>query len=187
MRTAVRRGWLNEAQQEDRDALVRRFEEAIGEREAAGYDSPGQFARAAIAQAWTAIELERASQPGFLEALDRALGGPPAAPRPGRPRRRGRVREFSRIDANEIRRRVKADGLDLTALRSIDVLTADKPGNAGERIALAVVPDPRYSGGRVWLVCPGCRRRRRHLYTSALGTRCRDCLSLCYPPAARPG
>jgi hypothetical protein len=34
MRTAIRRGWLNDAPQADRDALVARFEQASAERRA---------------------------------------------------------------------------------------------------------------------------------------------------------
>ena len=56
----------------------------------------------------------------------------------GRPRERWHVSDYpNRIDANELRRRAKADGLDLSALRSIDVRPADRPDDPGERKNLA--------------------------------------------------
>ncbi|MFN7022301.1 MAG: hypothetical protein ACK4WH_13365 [Phycisphaerales bacterium] len=191
MRTAIRRGWLNDAPQADRDALVARFERATGEREAAGYTSETQRLRVLFAELRTAIELERANQAPLLRALRYAWPGELAdrdTGKGGRPRERWHVSDYpNRIDANELRRRAKADGVDLRTLRggAIDVRPAppadkpDDPGGWGERIALAVVADARY-GWRVWLVCPRCKFRRAHLYPLRAGVRCRKCAGIAY-------
>jgi len=80
----------------------------------------------------------------------------------GRPRERWHVSDYpNRIDANELRRRAKADGTDLRGA-AIDMRPADKPDDPGELIALSVVAAKRY-GRRVWLVCPRCKCWRAHV------------------------
>lgn len=178
MRTAIRRGWLNDAPQADRDALVARFEQASAERRA---DDPDTMNfRATFAEAWAMIELERANQDPLLRALRYSWAGELTDRNTGRPRERWHVSDYpNRIDANELRRRAKADGTDLRTLHAIDVRPADKPDDPGERIALAVVADARY-GWRVWLVCPRCKCRRGHLYPVRAGVRCRKCAGIAY-------
>ena len=61
MRTAIRRGWLDNAPQEDRDSLVARFQQATIERHAD--EAKGKDLRATVAAIWTAMELGRASFP----------------------------------------------------------------------------------------------------------------------------
>lgn len=178
MRTAIRRGWLNDAPQADRDALVARFEQASAERRADDPDT--RNFRALLGECFAMIELERANQDPLLRALRYSWAGELTDRATGRPRERWHVADYpNRIDANELRRRAKADGLDLSALRSIDVRPADKPDDPGERIALAVVADARY-GWRVWLVCPRCKCRRGHLYPVRAGVRCRKCAGIAY-------
>lgn len=178
MRTAIRRGWLNDAPQADRDALVARFEHATTERQAAGFASEGQRIRTMLAEVWTASELEHASQRAEVWAWQVARFGDREAT--GRPRERWHVSDYpNRIDANELRRRAKADGTDLRTFHAIDVRPADKPDDPGERIALAVVADARY-GWRVWLLCPRCKCRRAHLYPVRAGVRCRKCAGIAY-------
>lgn len=182
MRTAIRRGWLSNAPQADRDALVARFEQASTERRADDPDT--RNFRALLAECYTMIELDRANRAPILLALRYSWAGQITDQTRGRPREGWHVADFpSRIDANAIRRQAKADGTDLRTLvgGAIEVRPADKPDDpgAGERIALAVVTDARY-GWRVWLVCPRCKCRRRHLYGLRGGMRCRRCASVRY-------
>jgi len=184
MRTAIRRGWLNDAPQSDRDALVARFEQASDERRAVDPDC--RNFRALLAEIRVGLELEHARQRAELWEWQVARFGDRDPT--GRPRERWHVSDYpNRIDANELRRRWIADGMDLRTLRgcAIDVRPAppaDKPddhGWGGERIALAVVADARY-GWRVWLVCPRCKCRRAHLYPVRAGVRCRKCAGIAY-------
>lgn len=181
MRTAIRRGWLDDAPQSDRDALVTRFERASAERRAD--DPDGMNFRALFAECYVAIELERANLEPASRALRYSWAGGLAdrnTGKGGRPRERWHVADYpKRIDAYELRRRAKADGTDLRTLRAIDVRPADKPDDPGERIALAVVADARY-GWRVWLVCPRCKCRRAHLYPVRAGVLCRACAGISY-------
>jgi hypothetical protein len=173
MATAIRRGWLDDAPQADRDALVSRFEAATVEREAAGFASEGQRVRVMLANIAAAMALDTANDADDAKALRLAWGGADT----GRPRERWHVGEHAnRIDANSIRRRAKADGLDFAALEAVDVTRGE--GDA-ERIGLAVVKDARY-GWRVFLICPRCRSRRGHLYPVRDGVRCRACAGIVY-------
>lgn len=178
VRTAIRRGWLDDLPQADRDALVARFEAVTAARHAD--DPDARNVRAIIAESLVAVELIRANAAPVMRALRYAWDGATTERTTGRPRERWHVSDYpNRIDANELRRRAKADGLDLSALRSIDVRPADRPDDPGERIALAVVADARY-GWRVWLVCPRCKCRRAHLYPVRAGVRCRKCAGIAY-------
>lgn len=180
LRTAVRRGWLNDAPQADRDALVARFEQAARERDAAGFVSDGQQARALLGWARVGIEMVGTDQLQALRALRYCCAGERDGRTTGRPRERWHVSDYPhRIDANELRRRALADGTDLRTLDAIHLRWPDAPEDAGERVALAVAPDARY-GVRVWLVCPRCKRRRVYLYLVRAGVRCRNCACIGY-------
>jgi len=101
----------------------------------------------------------------------------------GRRRTRWRVSDFpNRIDAQTVRQQAKAEGVDLLALRWIDVRPADKPDGPGERVALEVVRDA-LCGPRVWLLCPRCCRRCRHLFPTVSGITCRQCAAIGYARA----
>lgn len=178
LRTAVRRGWLNDAPQRDRDALVARFVQASDERREA--DADNRNVRALFAEVRAMMAMDRASMDPVWRALRYSWAGEFTDRTTGRPRERWHVADYpNRIDANELRRRAKADGTDLQTLRAIDLVPADKPDDAGERVALRVAPDARY-GWRVWLVCPRCKERRTHLYTVRAGARCRKCVGIAY-------
>lgn len=173
MRTAVRCGWLSDAPQADREALLARFEEASADRREG--DPNGVSIRTTLAECRTLLAMDRVNLSARVRALRYWWGGDYST---GRPRERWRVLDFpNRIDANELRRRAKAEGVDLSTLRAIDVRPADSPETSRERIALAVVPDARY-GWRVWLVCPRCKNRRTHLYPVQAGVRCRKCAGI---------
>ncbi len=73
MRTAIRRGWLNNAPQADRDALVARFEQAFDKRRTD--DPAGQNLRALPGECYAIIEMERADQESLLGALWYFVGG----------------------------------------------------------------------------------------------------------------
>lgn len=184
MRTAIRRGWLNDAPQADRDALVTRFEQATRERRAR--DAGTLNLRALFAECDAALELGRADHDLRQRALRYAWAGELTERNTGRPRERWHVSDYpNRIDANELRRRAKAEGRDLSAMRSVEVLRLRAggapvdPACGGENIALAVVADARF-GWRVYLVCPRCKRRRRHLYPVQAGVWCRECAGVAY-------
>jgi len=176
MRTAIRRGWLNDA---DRDALVARFEKAMTERHAA--DADNRNVRALMAECAAMIELEQARLTGEVAALRWTFEGKtPGDSLAGRPRERWHVGDYPRrIDANAIRRRALADGMDLRSLHAIDLRPAGKPDAPGERIALTVVADARY-GWRVWLLCARCGRRCGYLYPIRSGVRCWRCSGIRY-------
>ncbi len=179
MRTAIRRGWLDDAPQADRDALMARFSQAIDERDAAGYVSETQQCRAIFAQAKVMIAAVAIDQRDERRALFARLADV-SVWTGGRPRERRRVGDYAnRLDANELRRRFIAEGEDLRTLQAIHVASGDllDPAREGERIALAVAPDARY-GWRVWLVCPGCGSRRVHLYPTRRAFRCRICANI---------
>lgn len=178
MVTAIRRGWLKDAPQADRDALSARFNEAMRERWAT--EPAESKPRALFAEVAAMLAMDRDNTAPIHRALRYAWGGELTDRNTGRPRERWHVADYpNRIDANELRRRAKADGTDLRTLHAIDVRPADKPDDAGERIALAVVADARY-GWRVWLVCPRCKCRRAHLYPVRAGVRCRKCAGIAY-------
>ncbi|MFN7022267.1 MAG: hypothetical protein ACK4WH_13195 [Phycisphaerales bacterium] len=179
MRTAIRRGWLNEAPQAVWDALVARFRRASDERRAD--DPEGRNLRATLAEIGVAVEMAGADQRAEHRALRYSWAGEPADRDTGRPRERWHVADCpNRIDANELRRRAKADGTDLRALRGGAVVVWP----AGERVALAVVADARY-GWRVWLLCPRCGGRRAHLYPVRAGVLCRKCAGVAYADGER--
>ena len=176
--TAILRGWLNDAPQADRDALSARFEQVTTERWAADPDT--RNIRAFFAEVAVYMAMDRDDRAPGLRLLRYAWAGELTDRNTGRPRERWHVSDYpNRIDANELRRRAKADGTDLRTLHAIDVRPAYKPDDAGERIALAVVADARY-GWRVWLVCPRCKCRRAHLYPVRAGVRCRKCAGIAY-------
>ncbi len=176
--TAIRRGWLKDAPQADRDALAARFEQVTTERWAQDPDT--RSVRAFFAECAVLLAMDRDDTAPIHRALRYAWAGELTDRTTGRPRERWHVSDYpNRIDANELRRRAKADGTDLRTLHAIDVRPADKPDDPGERIALAVVADARY-GWRVWLVCPRCKCRRAHLYPVRAGVRCRKCAGIAY-------
>ena len=169
MRTAIRRGWLDDAPQDVRDALVDRFNAATAEREAAGFASDSERARVLMAEIRVALELGRSNLDDATAGLRWLLTGD-ATPRPGRPRERVRTRDHpTRLDANALRRRAIAEGIDPATVTGIDA--------GGERVGLATAPESRY-GVRWWLLCPRCCGRRVHLYGVAAGWRCRGCAGL---------
>ncbi len=182
--TAIRCGWLKDAPQADRDALATRFEQVTTERWAA--DPNTRSVRAFFAECAVLLAMDRDDTAPALRLMRYAWAGRVTGRATGRPRERWHVSDFAgRIDANELRRRVMAEGMDLRTLHTIDVRPApppdksDDPTWGGERIALAVVPDARY-GWRVWLVCPRCRMRRGHLYPTRAGCQCRECANIAY-------
>ncbi len=176
MRTAIRRGWLDAAPQADRDALLARFEQAIGERDAAGFVSYTQECRAILARARAMIAAVAVDQRDERREFYARIAGVEVWAG-GRPRERRHVGDYpTRLDAHDLRRRAIAEGIDLRTLKTVTVGGELDPAR-GERIGLAVAPDARY-GWRVWLVCPGCESRRAHLFPIRGGFRCRICANI---------
>jgi len=178
VRTAIRRGWLADAPQSVRDALLARMERAMSERQAR--DPEGKDSRALVAELWMMVEPTRAQFDGECREARIWWAEWMGASGKGRPRERWHIADHpNRIDAGAIRRQVTADGADLRTARAIDVRSGDSPDGPGERVALSVAPDARY-GLRLWLVCPQCKRRRTHMYPVRAGVRCRRCAGIGY-------
>gem|GEM_PF-4537017 len=172
VRAALRANRLESLTDDERAALVDRVFNTDLDALAGPCGHTLTSVRALLTRARLGIDMTRRNQLAHWQPLGYML--------PGRPRRhRLTLNKAGRIDANELRRRAKADGTDLRTLHAIDVRPADKPDDAGERIALAVVADARY-GWRVWLVCPRCKCRRAHLYPVRAGVRCRKCAGIAY-------
>ena len=192
LRTAIRRGWLDDVPQADRDALLARFDQAGAERHAA--DPDRQNFRAFLAEAWARIELAVTDHRDLMREMQYAWAGELAdrdTSKGGRPRSRWYVTDFAqRLDANELRRRAKAEGREVWTLQSINVRSDPPPGEPDgqplwcQRVALWITPDARY-GWRLWLVCPQCKSRRTHLYPVRAGVRCRECARLAYADGGR--
>lgn len=173
--TAIRRGWLADAPQADRDALAARFEQVTSERWAA--DPRQHNVRALLAEFAVLLAMTNRNQQQDHQAIDEAMARECGweVRTTGRPRERRHVSDFAnRIDASEVRRKAQADGLGLRALRWIEVRPVDAPAGTGERVALAVGDDA------LWLICPRCGRRREHLYPTTGGVVCRKCGGIGY-------
>lgn len=197
--SAIRRGWLASVAQEDRDALSARFEHAMLARMAADPNDRNHRAR----HAEVAVVLAQLqSMCKAASVLQYAWAGEFTGQTTGRPRTRWYVSDFpNRIDANELRRRMIAEGMDPSRAEAIEVRPADSPDTpaapdapawTGERIALAVDTDARYAW-RLWLVCPKCQCNRTHLYPvrgklPPGGTRivCRECAGITHGPKCGP-
>lgn len=183
VRTAIRRGWLDDLPQADRVALVARFDAVTAKRHAA--DPDGRNVRAMLAESLVVLELSKANASPIFRALRYAWDGATTDRTTGRPRERWYVTDHpDRIDAHAIRRRARAEGIDARALHAIRVVLAGTPGEPGERVALVVTPDARV-GWRLWLVCPRCGSRRVHLYPVRAGVLCRACAGIRHGPGVR--
>jgi hypothetical protein len=174
VRSAVRRGWLNDLPQADRDALVARFDAAAAARQAD--DPEAANVRATIAEALVAVELVRSNAAAILRPLRYAWTDGVTSRTTGRPRERWHVTDHpNRIDANDVRRRASAEGVDVRTLPAIYVVPVGAPDAIGHRIALVETPDRRLR-----LLCPRCNTRRLHLYPIKAGVMCRSCAGIGY-------
>lgn len=92
-RTAIRRGWLDDAPDDVRDALVRRFVQATDERrerwpEPEPGKRPGKWVRPIMAECWAVIELTRSNQDALLRLARYSHRGVWTGQTTGRPRKR---------------------------------------------------------------------------------------------------
>jgi hypothetical protein len=183
MRTAIRRGWLNDAPQADRDALVARFEQAVAERRAD--DPEGRNVRALLAECWAMLEAEGANLRETMRVLRYAWAGEWPTRMHGRPRERWHVTDCpGRIDAADVRRRALAAGMDLGSLTEVRVSVAVE-GQSPVTVAIRVDARPGEVGGwRVFLCCPRCGHRRVSLYAAGTGIACRRCNRIGYRDAS---
>ena len=179
MRTAIRRGWLDDAPQADRDALVARFEQACAERRA---DDPDhRSVRALLAEVCTVAAMVDADQRDHAHALRTlryAIGWTPTGQTNGRPRERWHVADYpkgSGFIASACWRQAKASGATKADPGAFVVQLASDPTDAGVRIAFII--DGR---GRVLLRCPRCGTARARLYSVRAGVGCRLCLCIRY-------
>jgi len=184
---AIRRGWLAEAPQADRIALLERFEAARASREAS--PSASGDIRAALAGGWVGIHLLRADDLLAFQAIQYSWAGKPTGRTTGRPRARWYVSDCAgRIDIRQIRREADSQGLDILGYTggAIFVRPRDSTEGQGERVSLAI--SGAMNGRRAWrvlLVCPRCRSRREHLYPTTNGVKCRKCARIGYAPSRR--
>ncbi len=185
LRTAIRRGWLKDAPQADRDALMARFEAATAEREAAGHVSASAHARAVFAQARTIIEMDRENTDPLLRLLRYSWDGESTSQTTGRPRERWRVSDYpNRIDAAAIQRQWEREGVNPL---TVPVVRIDAKGDGWERtdtVPVAAYPD-RFRRLRLVLICPRCGARRMHLYPRRDGVACRACARIGYSTHGR--
>lgn len=94
---------------------------------------------------------------------------------PGRPRERNHVEEYPlRLDAVQVRRAAIERGIDPREQPSLIVRLQGIRGELVDVVPVEHVTDPIY-GVRLWLLCPRCGARRRHLYPTRSGVRCRGC------------
>ncbi len=171
VRTAIRRGWLDDLPQAARDALVARFDAVTATRHAA--DPDGRNVRAMLAESLVVLELSKANASPIFRALRYAWDGATTERTTGRPRERWYVTDYP-------------DRIDARALHAIHVAPAGTPGEPGQRVALVVPPAARV-GWRLWLVCPRCGSRRVHSYPINASVLCRSCAGIRYgfSPAGR--
>ena len=106
--TAIRRGWLNDAPQADRDALATRFEQVTTERWAANPDT--QSVRAFFAECAVLLAMDRDNSAPVLHLLRYAWAGEVTDRTTGRPRERWHVSDYpNRLDAGAIQRDAERD------------------------------------------------------------------------------
>lgn len=182
-RTAVRRGWLNDAPQADRDALLARYTTASRERHAAGFASDGLYTRTVLAEAWALIEVCDADLAASKRERRCWLEGKgPGDSFAGRPRERWHVGDHPhRLDARELARRTLRDGGDLSTVVGVTVTYTDADtGTPREyRVRAGLVPGG-IGGPRLALWCPVCGGRRVFLFATRRGVGCRRCARVGY-------
>lgn len=176
--TAIRRGWLKDAPQADRDALSARFNAAVEKRWESDHGNVN--ARALFAEAAAMLAMERDNTDPLLRLLRYSWAGEVTDRTTGRPRERWHVSDFpNRLDAAAIQRNAERDGLNPLTIDGLTVIRRGVDGERTDRVEVAAMPD-RFRRVRLWLVCPGCGNRRGHLYPLRAGVRCRGCAGVGY-------
>lgn len=175
LRTAIRRGWLDDLAPDARDALFARLLKATSERDSCEYLSDDQRARGGLAMARAIIDAE---QRALAEAKHFTRFAWPSPTHPtGRPRDRYQVSEHKhRIEASVLRRQYVRSGGNPDEVTAIDA-------TIGEHLVRLRVTRPSTAAGfsaRWLLVCPSCGVARSHLYSTKGGIGCRGCLVLRY-------
>lgn len=174
LQSAIRKRWLDDLPQAERDALADRFARACEQRRAD--DPEGANVRALLAEAKTVLAMDAADQSATVAELRYTWAGQPTGRTTGRPRTRWHVDDHpGRIDAAALQRLAAAERIDVAALGAVLLKPEHRPDDAGERIA--VVPQ---ACGRLLLVCPVCGRRRAKLFATGVGVRCRGCAAIGY-------
>ena len=177
--SAIRRGWLDDAPQADRDALGARFNEAMNSRWAA--DPKQSNYRALFAEIAAMLAMDRDTSGAVLRILRYSWAGEVTGRATGRPRERWHVSDFPhRIDAAAIQRDAEREGRNPLTIGELTVIRRDDDGERTDAVGVMAMPD-RFRRVRLWLVCPGCGRRRGHLYPTRAGVRCRECAGIGYP------
>lgn len=82
---------------------------------------------------------------------------------------------YPRVDVTSVKRHVTGN----PGCSSVHLDLSTKTGLVG--FDLRVLRDRAIFGERLWLGCPTCGRRRRHLYLVNDQLACRVCLHLAYP------
>lgn len=178
MVTAIRRGWLKDAPQADRDALSARFDEAMRERWAT--EPAESKPRALFAEVAAMLAMDRDNTAPIHRALRYAWAGELTDRATGRPRERWYVTDYpNRLDAAAIQRDAKRDGRNPLDVRGLTVTRRDDEGERTDAVEVVAMPD-RFRRVKLWLVCPRCKCRRAHLYPVRAGVRCRKCAGIAY-------
>lgn len=171
--SALRAGWLRP---EDAPALAERLRAAEGIAEAS------ERGRDRLALGRLVLAIQAAGIDAMMGEL--RYRWPQST---GRPRERWYVTDHpERIDAAELRRRALDGGADLPTVRRIVVRDRLEGAEREQRVAVEATADA-VAGWRLWLRCPRCGSRRRHLYPVRAGVRCRGCARLSYRRPVREG
>ena len=176
--SAIRRGWLDDAPQADRNALGARFNEAMNSRWAA--DPKQSNYRALFAEIAAMLAMDRDYMDPLRRLLRYSWAGEVTGQATGRPRERWYVSDHpDRLDAAAIQREQVAAGVNPLDVRSVTVNLRGDDWERTDTAALVAMPD-RVRRVRLWLICPTCGRRRAHLYATRAGVRCRECAGIGY-------
>jgi len=184
MRTAIRQGWLDDVPQADRDALMRRFEEAFYKLDEMKFVSDGVKNRAVLALAQTALTTNASNLRVIFTLRRYTWAGKWTGKETGRPRVRLHVDDYPdrlTLDANALRRQQVDRGEDISQDHQLTFCYLDRQGQRQGSAQIHIEATPhRLYGYRWWLRCPICGSRRVKLYTRSRRTACRRCLKMQY-------
>lgn len=173
LRTAIRRGWVDQLTDDERGDIVRRFNIARDDRDADPNLSDNARLRGLVASIAWMLAIDRRDTDDARR--ERQATWPHPRPLNGRPRERWHVGDYGRrIDATALRRQhVKAGG-DPSDVTALDVIAEEYRVRVNVTLANAA---PGFAP-RWMLTCPRCGRPRQHLYATVGGLGCRGCLNI---------
>jgi hypothetical protein len=175
LRTAIRRGWVDQLTDDERGDIVARFNHARDARDADPNLSDNARFRGLVASIKWMLAIDRRDIDDTRR--ERQATWPHPRPLNGRPRERWHVGDYKhRIEASVLRRQYVRAGGDPDTVAAIDATVG------GHFVRLRVKrPNVAASFSARWLlICPSCSAARSHLYCTKGGIGCRGCLTLTY-------